>query len=86
MTGTVEAQDVIVNMIKQTVLRTYSVEKKLTIYNTEKSNYRSFVLMKISKKDVENIVNLVEDKNNKKLLSKLKISNTSDKVLKQSEQ
>jgi len=73
-------------MIKQTVLRTYSVEKKLTIYNTEKSNYRSFVLMKISKKDVENIVNLVEDKNNKKLLSKLKISNTSDKVLKQSEQ
>jgi len=73
-------------MIKQTVLRTYSVEKKLTIYNTEKSNYRSFVLMKISKKDVENIINLVEDKNNKKLLSKLKISNTSDKVLKQSEQ
>jgi hypothetical protein len=85
MTGTVEAQDVIVNMIKQTVLRTYSVEKKLTIYNTEKSNYRSFVLMKISKKDVENIINLVEDKNNKKLLSKLKLSNTSDKVLKQSE-
>ena len=72
-------------MIKQTVLRTYSVEKKLTIYNTEKSNYRSFVLMKISKKDVENIVNLVEDKNNKKLISKLKISNTSDKVLKQSD-
>jgi len=85
MIGTVEAQDVIVNMIKQTVLRTYSVEKKLTIYNTEKSNYRSFVLMKISKKDVENIVNLVEDKNNKKLISKLKISNTSDKVLKQSD-
>jgi hypothetical protein len=85
MIGTVEAQDVIVNMIKQTVLRTYSVEKKLTIYNTEKSNYRSFVLMKISKKDVENIVNLVEDKNNKKLISKLKISDTSDKVLKQSD-
>jgi hypothetical protein len=85
MTGTVEAQDVIVNMIKQTVLRTYSVDKKITIYNTEKNNYRSFVLMKISKKDVESIIQLVEDKNNKKLLSKLKISNTSDKVLKQSE-
>jgi hypothetical protein len=41
--------------------------------------------MKISKKDVESIIQLVEDKNNKKLLSKLKISNTSDKVLKQSE-
>ena len=85
MAGTVEAQDVIVNMIKETVLRTYSVDKKLTIYNTEKNNYRSFVLMKISKKDVDNIVTLVEDKNNKKLISKLKISNTSDKVLKQSE-
>lgn len=85
MAGTVEAQDVIVNMIKETVLRTYSVDKKLTIYNTEKNNYRSFVLMKISKKDVENIITLVEDKNNKKLISKLKISDTSDKVLKQSE-
>ena len=85
MTGNVEAQDVIVNMIKQTVLRTYSVEKKITLYNTDKNNYRSFVLMKISKKDVDAIVKLVEDKNNKKLLSKLKISDTSDKVLKQSE-
>ena len=85
MAGTVEAQDVIVNMIKETVLRTYSVDKKLTIYNTEKNNYRSFVLMKISKKDVDNIITLVEDKNNKKLISKLKISDTSDKVLKQSE-
>ena len=85
MTGTVEAQDVIVNMIKQTVLRTYSVDKKITLYNTDKNNYRSFVLMKISKKDVDAIVKLVEDKNNKKLLSKLKISDTSDKVLKQSE-
>jgi len=85
MAGTVEAQDVIVNMIKETVIRTYSVDKKLTIYNTEKNNYRSFVLMKISKKDVDNIITLVEDKNNKKLISKLKISDTSDKVLKQSE-
>ena len=56
MAGTVEAQDVIVNMIKETVLRTYSVDKKLTIYNTEKNNYRSFVLMKISKKDVDKVL------------------------------
>jgi len=67
------------------VLRTYSVEKKITLYNTDKNNYRSFVLMKISKKDVDAIVQLVEDKNNKKLLSKVKVSDTSDKVLKQSE-
>lgn len=87
MTGVVESQDVIVNMIKQTVLRTYSVEKKLTMYNTDKNNYRSFVLMKISKKDVDGIIDLVEDKNNKKLASKItsNINKTSDTVLKQSE-
>ena len=87
MVGVVESQDVIVNMIKQTVLRTYSVEKKLTMYNTSKNNYRSFVLMKISKKDVDGIIKLVEDKNNKKLASKIgnTINKTSDTVLKQSE-
>ena len=87
MSGVVESQDVIVNMIKQTVLRTYSVEKKLTMYNTSKNNYRSFVLMKISKKDVDGIIKLVEDKNNKKLASKIgnTINKTSDTVLKQSE-
>jgi len=87
MTGVVESQDVIVNMIKQTVLRTYSVEKKLTMYNTDKNNYRSFVLMKISKKDVDGIIDLVGDKNSKKLASKItsNINKTSDTVLKQSE-
>ena len=52
MTGMVESKDSIVNMIKQTVLRTYSVDRKLTMFNTSKNNYRSFVLVKISKKDV----------------------------------
>ena len=50
MTGVVESNDTIVNMIKQTVPRTYLVEKKLTMYNKDKSNYRSFVLVKISQK------------------------------------
>jgi len=76
-----------VNMIKQTVLRTYSVDRKLTMFNTSKNNYRSFVLVKISKKDVEAIVKLVEAKNSIKLSSKVKstIDKTSAKVLKQSE-
>jgi len=74
-------------MIKQTVLRTYSVDRKLTMFNTSKNNYRSFVLVKISKKDVEAIVKLVEAKNSIKLSSKVKstIDKTSAKVLKQSE-
>jgi hypothetical protein len=43
--------------------------------------------MKISKKDVDGIIKLVEDKNSKKLASKIDstINSTSDKVLKQSE-
>ena len=87
MTGMVESKDSIVNMIKQTVLRTYSVDRKLTMFNTSKNNYRSFVLVKISKKDVEAIVKLVEAKNSIKLSSKVKstIDKTSAKVLKQSE-
>lgn len=85
MTGVVESQDTIVNMIKQTVLRTYSVEKKMTMFNTEKSNYRSFVLVKISKKDIDAIIQLVEEKNNLKLTSKISstIDKTSKKVLNQ---
>ena len=87
MTGVVESKDSIVNMIKQTVLRTYSVDRKLTMFNTSKNNYRSFVLVKISKKDVEAIVKLVEAKNSIKLSAKVKstIDKTSAKVLKQSE-
>ena len=48
---------------------------------------KSFVLVKISKKDVESIVKLVEAKNSIKLSSKVKstIDKTSAKVLKQSE-
>ena len=85
MTGMVESKDSIVNMIKQTVLRTYSVEKKLTMYNKEKSNYRSFVLVKISKKDINAIIQSVEEKNNLKLTSKINstIDKASSKVLKQ---
>ena len=51
--GTAEAQDVIVNLIAESVLRTYGLEKKMIIYNPELRNYRAFVLMKINKKDVE---------------------------------
>lgn len=51
--GTAQAQDVIVNLISETVLRTYGIENKMVIYNPELRNYRSFVLMKISKSDVD---------------------------------
>ena len=55
------------------------------MYNKEKSNYRSFVLVKISKKDIDAIIQLVEEKNNLKLTSKISstIDKTSNKVLNQ---
>ena len=56
MTGILEAQDVIVNNISETLLRTYSVQKKMTVYNPSLNNYRSFVLVKLSKKDVEDLI------------------------------
>lgn len=56
MAGILEAQDIIINAISDTLMRTYSVDKKVTVYNPSLNNYRSFVLIKISKKDVENLI------------------------------
>lgn len=56
MAGMLEAQDTIVNAISQTLMRTYSVDKKVTVFNPSLNNYRSFVLIKISKKDVEDLI------------------------------
>tara|TARA_B100000686_G_scaffold148270_1_gene155654 strand:- start:303 stop:917 length:615 start_codon:yes stop_codon:yes gene_type:complete len=81
--GIEQSEDVIVNFISKTVLRTYSIEKKLTLYSKDNNNYRSFVLVKISQKDVNEIIALVESKKAMKLSSS--ISKISDKVLNQSE-
>ena len=49
------AQDVIVNLISESLLRTYQIDDKMIVWNPELRNYRAFVLMKISKKDVDTI-------------------------------
>jgi hypothetical protein len=51
--GRQQAEDVYVNLIAESVLRTYALEKKMIIYNPELRNYRAFVLMKITKADVD---------------------------------
>jgi len=48
-----QGQDVVVNLISESVLRTYAVDKKMIVFNPETAHYRAFVLMKITKKDVE---------------------------------
>jgi len=84
--GKVEAQELIVNVIESTALRTYAVDKKLTVYNPELTNYRSFVLIKITKSDVDAILKKYEqDKQNK--LFNFKSNNlekSSDKLLEKS--
>jgi hypothetical protein len=83
--GRVEAQELIVNIISDTSLRTYAVEKKLTLYNPEINNYRSFILVKISKADVDAILKKYEqDKQNKSFLGFNKsndLEKSSDKLL-----
>lgn len=50
-----QAQDLVVNLISESILRTYGLKEKMVIYNPELRNYRAFVLMKISKKDVDTL-------------------------------
>jgi hypothetical protein len=82
--GRVEAQDLIVNIIADTSLRTYAVEKKLTVFNPEINNYRSFILIKITKADVDAILKKYEQDKQNKLFSGQRLSNlekSSDKLL-----
>jgi hypothetical protein len=82
--GRVEAQDLIVNIIADTSLRTYAVEKKLTVFNPEINNYRSFILIKITKTDVDAILKKYEQDKQNKLFSGQRSSNlekSSDKLL-----
>lgn len=56
-----QGQDVIVNLIAESVLRTYAVDKKMVVYNPETAHYRAFVLMKITKKDVETMAKAYDE-------------------------
>lgn len=52
-TGRGQSQDAIVNLIAESVVRTYGVEKKMIVFNPEANNYRAFVMLKISQQDVK---------------------------------
>ena len=68
--GTNVAQDVIVNLISESLLRTYSVDDKMIVWNPELRNYRAFVLMKISKRDVDAIAAKYDQQKQMKLLGR----------------
>ena len=62
---TAGSQDVIVNIIKDTLARGYEV-KKQEIFATKHKSYRAYVMVELSKKEVEAIIEAV---NKKKLAS-----------------
>jgi hypothetical protein len=84
-----QAQDVIVNLIPSTPLQTYGIEKKQIIFNPEFQNYRSFVLMKISKKDVDTLITRYNEQAGIKLQGRVagkNIDETAKEVLDQAKQ
>lgn len=83
-----QAQDVIVNLIAESVVRTYGVEKKMIVYNPEQRNYRAFVMLKISQKDVKAIADTYDQNKQVKLQGRVggqSLEETTKEVLEQSQ-
>lgn len=84
--GTGGAQDVIVNLIAESVLRTYGIEKKMVVYNPEMHNYRAFVMLKISQKDVQALASTYDQNKQIKLQGRVggkSLDETATEVLNQ---
>jgi hypothetical protein len=87
-TANSQAQDVIVNLIAESVVRTYGVEKKMVIYNPELNNYRAFVMLKITKEDVKAIADLYDQSKQVKLQGRVggkSLDETATEVLQQTQ-
>lgn len=87
--GTGAAQDVIVNLIAESVLRTYGIEKKMIIYNPELNNYRAFVMLKISQQDVKTLASTYDQNKQIKLQGRVagkSLEDTAKEVLDQARQ
>jgi hypothetical protein len=52
-TGSSQAQDMYVNTIAENVLRVYGLDKKEVIFNPQLRNYRAFVMIKLSRDDLD---------------------------------
>ena len=58
---TAGSQDVIVNVIKDTLARGYEVTKQ-ELYLTKTKSYRAYIMIEVSKKEVEEIINQANKK------------------------
>jgi hypothetical protein len=76
------SQDTVVNMITETMIGNYIVTKS-EIYSTGAKSYRAYVLIEISKKDVEKIMeNVLAKKAATTKINSKEIENTANSVLK----
>ena len=80
MTVTAQSQDIIVNVINDTLVTHYQV-KKQQIYTTKNKSYRVYVMVEIGKDHVDNIVSEIKQMKLAKTIDTTDIDAAVDKVL-----
>ena len=82
MTVTAQSQDVIVNVINDTLVTHYEVDKQV-IYTTKNKSYRVYVMVRISKDHVANIIAEIKQLKMAQTIDTSTIDEAADKVLNQ---
>ena len=80
MTVTAQSQDIIVNVINDTLVTHYQVVKQV-IYTTKNKSYRVYVMVEIGKDHVANIVSEIKQLKLAKTIDTGTIDEAADKVL-----
>jgi IS30 family transposase len=81
MTVTAQSQDIIVNVINDTLVTHYEVDKQV-IYTTKNKSYRVYVMVRIGKDHVANIVSEIKQMKLAQTIDTTDIDAAADKVLK----
>ena len=82
MTVTAQSQDIIVNVINDTLVTHYEVDRQV-IYTTKNKSYRVYVMVKIGKDDVANIVSEIKQMKVAQQMDTTQIDEAAEKVLNQ---
>ena len=80
MTVTGQAQDIIVNVINDTLVRHYEVDKQV-IYTTKNKSYRVYVMVKLGKDHVDAIVSELKQQKLARTIDTTTIDEAAKKVL-----
>jgi hypothetical protein len=80
MTVTAGAQDIIVNIINDTLVTHYEVDKQV-IYTTKNKSYRVYVMVKLGRDHVDTIVADIKQEKLAKTIDATSIDDAAEKVL-----